>query len=735
MAKQNIGSSHLHSSFPSIFSWIKNKPYETDNSNRKFESFTLGAISYPKQIEGITKETEVIKDLPEYDQIHKAIVTCKDMVKDHNEVNPYLLVSGDLSGIQDTVYSISSKGALKSLRARSFMLEFLCEHVCCEIVSEVFGDYKQYRNHVIFSGGGSFCLLLPNIEKTIQAFSKIKEVINNWAFEEFSGKLFVAIVSIKLSDSEAEINENNEGFRKKWNELSDELESDKKRKFSWKLKGIFDESNLKEPVQHTNKTECQICHRDDIDDNNSFYNIETLKKVIDFEKEAEDNGVVHPLCYQLLLLGDDLTKADKVYRHTSEPSAKGYLKFPGISSLQVFYSTKVESDFYWEINGTNLTQLQFLFANYVTKNEDLPEEIKKKAFNCFKEDYQIKHTSSFESLSQTKQNELSKNFYERTADFENLASCSRGANLIACLRMDVDNMGRIFSEDLKIFNLVTLANLSKMLNIFFKIYLNKICECNPGSIIGGELNITSKDYSKGRKVSIVYSGGDDLFIVGAWDEVAELAYDIQKCFKEFSGLGISAGLTLHKPNFPLYQIAKQSASALNESKYSKKYLEYMPRKNKFAVFFKYSKKERNDALLHLANTNILNGKHDYRDKLEYCIEWSDNNTLSIVSKFKEMCIVENNRLKLQGISKAFFRKLFGILEVWWTRNIMYVPDLLRLFDERINKLNKNKNVQENLRDLRDMLVKMPLANNSHEGIKSLSIPLTWIELLLRDKGE
>ncbi len=33
-----------------------------------------------------------------------------------------LLVSGDFSGIQDTVYTISSKEALKSLRARSFML-------------------------------------------------------------------------------------------------------------------------------------------------------------------------------------------------------------------------------------------------------------------------------------------------------------------------------------------------------------------------------------------------------------------------------------------------------------------------------------------------------------------------------------------------------------------------------------------------------------------------------------
>ena len=45
-----------------------------------------------------------------------------------------LLVSGDFSGIQDTVYTISSKGALKSLRARSFMLELLTEHIVYEIL-------------------------------------------------------------------------------------------------------------------------------------------------------------------------------------------------------------------------------------------------------------------------------------------------------------------------------------------------------------------------------------------------------------------------------------------------------------------------------------------------------------------------------------------------------------------------------------------------------------------------
>ena len=48
----------------------------------------------------------------------------------------YMVVSGELSGIQNFIYTISSKGALKTLRGRSFYLEFFTEHVIDEILSE-----------------------------------------------------------------------------------------------------------------------------------------------------------------------------------------------------------------------------------------------------------------------------------------------------------------------------------------------------------------------------------------------------------------------------------------------------------------------------------------------------------------------------------------------------------------------------------------------------------------------
>lgn len=710
--------------FPSIFSWIKNKPYENEYNKRIFEKLDFAEITYPN----IVEETIYvdIQKLPEYESVSKAIRYCKSQ---STVEKPYLLVSGDLSGIQDTVFTISSKGALKSLRARSFMLEFLCEHICYEIISNVLGSYKKFNNHVIFSGGGGFCLLLPNVDKSKEVVVNIKKIINNWAFEEFGGKLYVAIESIELDETEIDINSDNNKFRIKWNELSDKLECDKKRKFSWKLNNIFSDEFVVEPSLYNNKQECQICHRDDI-----VFSEEPLRTFTgDIIKDtgkleaAEDNSknqIIHELCYQLLKLGDRLTKANYISRVKDKPKIEneGYLAFPSLpvrsetpllKSGFVYYEVELvkSAECVWVINSFAEDMLPFYYANYATKYEDLPEEIKiiEKAENSNVEKF---HTASFSAL----------------------ANCSRGAALIGCLRMDVDNMGRVLVEDLVKFNLVTLSNFSKMLNIFFKVYLPLICKGKLGNA-GEPTDLTSKGYSNGRNVSIVYSGGDDLFIVGAWDETAELAYDIQRCFKKFSGLGFSAGLTLHKPNFPLYQMAKQSVEALSESKIFKKYLDSSPTKNKYALFYSTRKKGTNESLLKIANANIRDGKNDYRDKLNYCLEWSDRQTLEIVSKFKEMCTIENNKLKLHDISRAFLRKLFGVLEVWWTRNIMYVPDLLRLFDERINKLNRQPSLQGNLRDLRDMLVQMPLTSNSNEGIKTLSIPLTWIELLLRDKGE
>ena len=49
----------------------------------------------------------------------------------------FLLYSMDISGIQNFINSIGDKGALKGLRARSFYLEIMMEHIIDELLDKV----------------------------------------------------------------------------------------------------------------------------------------------------------------------------------------------------------------------------------------------------------------------------------------------------------------------------------------------------------------------------------------------------------------------------------------------------------------------------------------------------------------------------------------------------------------------------------------------------------------------
>lgn len=70
----------------------------------------------------------------------------------------FLLVSCDMSGIQDFIYDISGSKALKQLRARSLYLELMMEH----IVDELLDRLSLNRTNVMYTGGGHAYLLLPN---------------------------------------------------------------------------------------------------------------------------------------------------------------------------------------------------------------------------------------------------------------------------------------------------------------------------------------------------------------------------------------------------------------------------------------------------------------------------------------------------------------------------------------------------------------------------------------------
>ncbi|MEG0662435.1 MAG: type III-A CRISPR-associated protein Cas10/Csm1, partial [Anaerovoracaceae bacterium] len=81
----------------------------------------------------------------------------------------FTMCSFDLSGIQEFIYTVGSKNALKTLRARSFYLEILAEHIADELLVRL----GLSRANLLYTGGGHGYLLLPSsneIEEKLTQF-------------------------------------------------------------------------------------------------------------------------------------------------------------------------------------------------------------------------------------------------------------------------------------------------------------------------------------------------------------------------------------------------------------------------------------------------------------------------------------------------------------------------------------------------------------------------------------
>ena len=118
---------------------------------------------------------------------------------------------------------------------------------------------------------------------------------------------------------------------------------------------------------------------------------------------------------------------------------------------------------------------------------------------------------------------------------------------LGVLRMDVDNLGKIFQSGLKPerATLSRYSALSRSFDYFFSGYLNTIWE---------ELNP--------QKSFIIYSGGDDVFMVGSWEVTIQLAKRIVADFKTFTchnpAFTLSGGISIVPVKFPVMKAAEQS---------------------------------------------------------------------------------------------------------------------------------------------------------------------------------
>ncbi len=141
-------------------------------------------------------------------------------------------------------------------------------------------------------------------------------------------------------------------------------------------------------------------------------------------------------------------------------------------------------------------------------------------------------------------------------DFEHIAAKAEGKNYLAMLKADVDNLGYIFSSGMgdKI-SLSRYASLSRMLNFFFSAFINNRLKTDCPNLY------------------TIFSGGDDLCLIGPWNEILDFVSDLQDDFTRYTGnnpsISISCGIALAGAKLPVRNMAENAENALSEAKKDK----------------------------------------------------------------------------------------------------------------------------------------------------------------------
>jgi CRISPR-associated protein Csm1 len=429
--------------------------------------------------------------------------------------NPFLLIGADISGIQSYIYDIVSTYAAKNLKGRSFYLQLLSESIIQKVLSEL----NLFQSNVVYNSGGGFYILAPNTEQTKQKINSLKKEITRSIFNTHKTALFVAIDYEELSSETIFAQTINET----WRNLNDKLNQSKRQRFKELL----------------------------IDDFDLFFEPSGGK---DYGRDA--------------ITGDAFDRADKV-RHS-----KDGMQLHEATAKQIDLGKKLKNAHYW------ITSFEKL--NYFSQDEFNPGDLgiyhyfissgelakQKENLSGSADNVLVKHINKlfFDKEIAGSNNQLSYVFYGGN-DFPvdtdgvtpktfNELGGDGSFKRIAILRMDVDNLGKAFihgfSDGSKTFS--RYSALSRNLDFFFKGYINKIW-----------LEEKYKNHT-----FIIYSGGDDLFIVGKWDIIFDMAKRIYQDFRAWScynpNLTLSGGIAIVDEKYPIMKGAEEAGKAENLAK-------------------------------------------------------------------------------------------------------------------------------------------------------------------------
>lgn len=427
----------------------------------------------------------------------------------------FVLAMADFSGVQDFIYSISSKKAARNLKGRSVFLDLLSDVIAEFLIRQL----ELETANILYNGGGNFFLLLPKCKE--QQLDLCCKYVSSLLLNAFQGRLYLALGKTDLSFKDF----SNIGV--KWREVSLDAGGKKNNRFH-----ELGYHQLFEPFEGRENKVCDVCQSEA----NSLAPLD------------DDNGWC-PMCESLSELTHSLLSVQFIQFKETEKINIQQWKQLSLPEQATYNDIFKALGFELSINNKNsATCAKKILLN---NTEFLDEQADGFKFAVLK-------------LPQTNG--------RYAIDFDHLVEIAEqdtASKKLALLKMDVDNLGKIFINGLPIKErtISRLATLSRQLRMFFEGFLNTILS---------QTKFHNKIYT-------VYAGGDDTFLIGPWHLIFELAGEIRTSFADYTchnpKVTLSASLTVIDEKFPVIRAAMLAEDGLHKAKNCKE-----NEKNRISIF-------------------------------------------------------------------------------------------------------------------------------------------------------
>ncbi len=441
---------------------------------------------------------------------------------------PFLLIGGDLSGIQAYIYDIVGKGAAKNLKGRSFYLQLIVE----VIVQFILDELHLYRANVVYSSGGGFYILAPNTTKVNEQLPQLIATLTQKIRQQHGTKLYLAIESEPIKKEtifDGTLNT-------LWAGLTRKLSEKKLNRFAEFIATDEGYEFFFEPSDQGGRQERDAVTGEEFEEGERKY---------PFSLDGESDEKVKGSTFEQIRLGKILR--DKLAYVVITKSEISYWeknhRFYGIQTPRYFRPLGI-GNYYYFLSEKEIQSLKSSLTGSVDGATIL------KVNNTQLDDFILTGNRNVNGFTFYGGNDLPRTKDDEALYFDEMAGDdSVSLKRLGILRMDVDRLGLIFKDGFED-NCRTFSRystLSRSLDFFFKGYLNTIWQ---------------QDQFLNKNTFILYAGGDDLFIVGKWDASLAFAQKIQSEFERWTcynpKMGISGGMALVGGRFPIAKAATQS---------------------------------------------------------------------------------------------------------------------------------------------------------------------------------